>query len=399
LSTRTALVVGAGIGGLATGISLRRAGWKPMIFERAENPRELGFALNLAPNAMAALDELGLAERLQREGEITKEVEVRAGDGRVLRRIEVARWQEEHDAGKRERGSRRSWLPVIALRPALYGALLQTVNREDLLLGAEAVGFEQDAKGIALTLADGRAFAGDVLIAADGVHSRIREQLHPRERPLRASGYHAVRGVAYGVAHHLGGLTAVGYLGDGYESAAVVAGQGAVYWYVSLQSREVRGRDADVEAVLAEWTPRLDAPLRAIIEATKPEDRRLDELFDRDPAKVWGRGRVTLLGDAAHPMLPHTGQGAAQALEDAVGLGLALKKEAVVETALRAYERVRSARTRPIVAMGRRIPRTTTTRNRVLHYLRELVLRKAPSKMLLQGIYLGGTDDVQTELR
>ena len=112
-----------------------------------------------------------------------------------------------------------------------------------------------------------------------------------------------------------------------------------------------------------------------ICAATKSEDRRLDALFDRDPLPVWGTGPVTLLGDAAHPMLPHTGQGAAQALEDAVALVLALGP-ADVESALRRYERVRSRRTRCVVMLGPRIARITTTRSPLVKLLRTAANRR-----------------------
>src|SRR6266850_2143166 len=111
---RCALIVGAGIGGLAAAVALRRAGWQVRIFERAASPRELGFALNLAPNAMAALETLGLAERVTAEGDVTGDAEIRATDGRTLRRINIA---SEHRARMRPPS-------VVALRAPLHGALL-----------------------------------------------------------------------------------------------------------------------------------------------------------------------------------------------------------------------------------------------------------------------------------
>ena len=117
VTPRTALVVGAGIGGLAAGIALGRAGWRVRIFERAASPRELGFALNLAPNAMFALKELGLAERLLAEGHAPTRAEMRGPGGRLLRRLEVPP------------GVFPEGMPsVVALRPVLHGALLGAVN-------------------------------------------------------------------------------------------------------------------------------------------------------------------------------------------------------------------------------------------------------------------------------
>ena len=110
---------------------------------------------------------------------------------------------------------------------------------------------------------------------------------------------------------------------------------------------------------------------------------RFDELFSRDAIGEWGAGRVTLLGDAAHPMLPHTGQGAAQALEDGVALGLALAGDGDVEQALRRYERVRASRTRRLVAMGPRIARITTTSNPVVQWLRTAAVRLLPEALIV----------------
>lgn len=112
---------------------------------------------------------------------------------------------------------------------------------------------------------------------------------------------------------------------------------------------------------------------------------RFDELFLRAPLSPWGRGRVTLLGDAAHPVLPHTAQGAAQSLEDAVALGLALASDASVESALRRYERVRGERTRKIIALGPRIARITTTRNRWVRAARTIALRSIPAAVITAG--------------
>ena len=181
-----------------------------------------------------------------------------------------------------------------------------------------------------------------------------RRQLHPHEGPPRRSGYYAVRGVAYDAEHLLGDLSAIAYLAHGFESATVRAGHRAIYWYMSLLEEDVKGGGA-VAALVERFGATLDEQFRSITRATKPEDLRFDELFDRDPIAEWGTGPVTLLGDAAHPMLPHAGQGAAQALEDAVALGLALTSTDDVVGALRRYERVRSARTRKIVALARRI--------------------------------------------
>ncbi|HQX82104.1 MAG TPA: FAD-dependent monooxygenase [Vicinamibacterales bacterium] len=365
---RTALIVGAGIGGLAAGVALRRAGWHVRIFERADSPRELGFGVLLAANALAALRELGVAEAVTSRAAPTAHVEIRRTDGRVLRRLNV----------------QVGGPSVVALRPDLHGALLSAVGPESLRLGSEAVSFTQTQDGVVLTLSDGTTEAGTVLIGADGVHSCVRRQLHPRESPPRASGFAAVRGVAYGVTSQLGDLSGVGYFDDGLEVATVRAGSDAVYWYMSLLTRDA-GPAPTADSVVHARTAAFEPPLRAILTATGPEDMRYDELFERDPLPTWGAGHVTLLGVAAHPVLPHTGQGAAQALEDAVALGLALAGRQPIDHALRQYEAVRSQRTRAFIKLGPRLARVTTTHSMMITTMRNLAVRLLPESVFARS--------------
>jgi 2-polyprenyl-6-methoxyphenol hydroxylase-like FAD-dependent oxidoreductase len=386
MTPRTALIVGAGIGGLAAGVALRRSGWHVRIFERAASPRELGFALNLAPNAMVALRELGLADRLITDGSVIAEVEVRHAGGRVLKRLNVAAELTRAPS-------------VVALRPALHGALLNAIEEETLLLSSEAVGFEFTNTGVVLTLRDGRSETGDILIGADGLGSIIRKLLHPREPPPRPSGYYGIRGVAYDVGHHLGNLSAVAYFGHGIEAGTGRASERAVYWYMSLLGEDVPAETRAPHTIVERCAASLDDGFRAIAQATRPEDLRVDELWDRDPIDDWGRGPVTLLGDAAHPMLPHTGQGAAQALEDAIALDLALASGDDTVGSLRRYERVRSTRTRRIVKRGRRIARFTTTKSPVVNWLRTTVIRIVPARPMVAAFLLADRADPHRGLR
>ena len=366
---RTALIVGAGIGGLAAGLSLRRAGWDVRILERAGSPRELGFALALAPNAVAALRELGVADAVIRDGHVTRSLEIRQGDGTRLKRIEF-------DTG---RGALYS---LVALRTVVHGTLLDAVGRGPLVLDSAATGFDRTRDGVRVRLADGRAVAGDILVGADGVGSVIRRQLHPAEPPPRPSGFHALRGVTHGAVARLGDLSAAVYLGDGLEAGLARADASAVYWYLSLLDAEVEGAAMDPRAVLARAAAGLDPRFGAIARDARADDLRLERLLQRDPLDQWGSGPVTLLGDAAHPVLPYTAQGAALALEDAVALGLALAGSGEPASGLRRYEQVRSKRTRGVVRLGPRIGAVTTTRSRVKRVLRDTAIRMLPGSLL-----------------
>ena len=386
---RTALIVGAGIGGLAAAVAVKRAGWNVRVFERAASPRELGFALLLAPNAMHALGALGLADIARRGGAVATGGEMRRPDGTVLRRFDTAaaRALMDEDA-------------VCILRPVLHGALLDAVGLDSIELSAEAARFAHTSDGVELTLASGTTVRGNILIGADGVGSIVRRQLHPSEPPPRPSGLVAIRGVARDVVHLLGDSSGAQYFGRGIEAGVARAGEREVYWYMSLRAAEAGNLREPAGAVAGRVASQFHEPFQGIVRATPPNDMRLDELFERDPMERWGSGPMTLLGDAAHPMLPHAGQGAAQALEDAVALGAVLGSTANppdIDAALRRYERMRAPRTRTVVALARRNARMGSIDSAAGCWLRDQVIRFVPQSVILKSLVDLGRPPSTTE--
>jgi 2-polyprenyl-6-methoxyphenol hydroxylase-like FAD-dependent oxidoreductase len=367
---RRALIAGAGIGGLSAGIALRQAGWNIRIFERAASPRELGFGLVLAPNATAALRELGVADRVLARGFAPTRAEVRRMDGTILKRVEFP--PPEALGGPM----------VVTLRSALHDQLLEAVGLNAVTFSSEANGFTLNDGRVTLHISEGDPVVGDLLVGADGVGSVIRRVLHPSEPPPRSSGIIAVRGAVHGAVQHLGNLSGVYYLGPGVEAFLVRASDTGIYWALSIARALVPSSMRDPAALLAHMAPRMDATFQAVTSGT--EDLRCDELVDRDSIPFWGKRAVTLLGDAAHPVLPHTGQGAAQAIVDAVTLGRALGGNTHVERALQGYERERRPKTTALLAQGRRTARVMRTMNPVVCYLREVAVRLIPVKPMVK---------------
>jgi 2-polyprenyl-6-methoxyphenol hydroxylase-like FAD-dependent oxidoreductase len=370
-----ALIAGAGIGGLGAGLALRRAGWDVRIFERAPAPRAVGFGLALAPNAIAALHELGVADAVAAHAWAPSSAEIRGVDGRVLRRF-IAR------PPVRGNGRVEPLRYAMILRAALHAVLLDALGPSAVEGNRTAARFTQDSARVRIEFEDGPPAEGDILIGADGLGSIVRSRLHPQEPPPFPSGYFAVRGASPSV-DRLNGIHALIYLGPGVESGVLQASPDAVYWYLSLLASDIPAGTVKAEDVVRRFLPAFDAQFQAIVGATPPESARLDNLLSRQPLPRWGDGRVTLLGDAAHPMLPHTGQGAAQALEDAVALGRAFARATGDHVrALRTYEEARRGRTRRLVRMGPRLARMTTTRSLAITALRTAAIRIVPEGVM-----------------
>jgi 2-polyprenyl-6-methoxyphenol hydroxylase-like FAD-dependent oxidoreductase len=369
-----ALVVGAGIGGLAAALALRQSGLSVRVLERAEDARELGFALLLAPNAMAALRALGLADEVRAAGAVLHHGEMRRPGGQVLRRLDTTTVSAALGEDS-----------VSILRPALHGVLLRALGGQSLTLGTPVVGFRPDGADVVVRCEGGSELRARLLIGADGVGSAVRKVLHPEEAAPRRSGLLAVRGVARSAVSQLGGASAAQYFGRGIEAGLSQSSATDVYWFMSMRSPPHAASLAARE-LLAPHLSAFHAAFRAIVAATSEVDLRVDELLERAPLKAWGQGPVTLLGDAAHPMLPHAGQGAAQALEDAVALGRALRQHGPAEEALRRYERLRMPRTRAITELARRNARMSALTSPVSCWLRDFAVRRMPERVLLRSL-------------
>lgn len=372
--SRPILIAGAGIGGLALGLVLRRAGLPVAIYEKAPALRPVGWGLQLAPNGMRALRDLGLFEAAAAGGQVIRGGRILTPRGRVLKAITF----EELDA--------KVGAPTVAInRGKLHQLLLAAFGEQDLHVGQAATGFTVRGDHVLLHLEDGTSVEGHALIGADGVHSAIRKQ-QLGDTPPRYAGYTAWRGLsphADLVPAGEGGFV----LGQGHRFGFAPLGDGNIYWFATYHAKAGEPLPDDPHALLAGRFGDWAHPVPHLIASTPLDAILRTDIYDRDPTQGWSRGRVTLLGDAAHPMTPDLGQGACQALEDAVVLGRLLAGDQPVEAALQAYEARRFARTREVVMMSRRMGWVEQVENPLVRWLRDEVYALTPAQVLLEQMF------------
>ena len=345
----TILIAGGGIAGLTLGLTLHQIGVPFRIFEAAVQIRPMGVGINLQPNAVRELFDLGLEQQLDAIGVETRKLGFHSKLGKKI-------WEEP-----RGRWARYAWPQYSVhrgkLQMLLYDALIDRAGPDCLITGARAVGFETGPDSAVLLLENGERVAGGLIVAADGIHSAIRAQMYPDEGNPIWNGRILWRATCQGDAYFGGGAMVM----IGHDTLRVVAypisdpdpetNIATINWIAEKQfdlNDSWRKEDWNRAADIAEFLPLfenwrfdwIDVP--ALI---KGADKVYEyPMVDRDPLPQWTSGRVTLMGDAAHPTYPVGSNGASQAIVDARIIGACLLNHGITPQALQAYE----AQVRPV---------------------------------------------------
>jgi salicylate hydroxylase len=343
-------IVGGGIGGIAAALSLLRAGFDAHVYEQARALTEFGAGIQVSPNASRVLHGLGLADALARTGVRSEAIHQRRWeDGRTLLRSPLG------DAVEAAFGYPQYQLHRADLLLILAGAL----PPERLHVGHRLVALTDHDDRVEARFENGGSVTAAMLVGADGIHSVVRGILLGPEHP-RFTGCVAYRGIvpAERIAHLQLDSTTEVWMGPGRHFVHYFVSGKRLLNFVALMDADSwkreswtdRGNIADVMAAYQGWHPQV----RAIIGAA--DETFIWALFDRTPLPCWSVGRVTLLGDACHPMLPFMAQGAAQAIEDGATLAACLSKLGTrdIPRALKRYEAVRLPRASRLQAMSAR---------------------------------------------
>ena len=348
MSADRALIVGGGIGGLATAYGLMQQGRDVLVFEQAGDVRkiQLGGGFHIWTNAARALQRLGLYEQVQAIGAPLDATDYLTAQGKPLASWPVAEIARENGV-----------IDVGVSRQDLQALLVEAVGVDRIRLGARCTGFEQDGEGVRVKLADGGEERGSLLIGADGLRSTVRAQIHGEQEPHYV-GYTQWQSLIPDAGSLLPPRDERVLFGAGSRAVLHHVGGERLFWAAVLYGERdgpeaQAGKDALRER-FAGW----QEPVAAAIAATPEEQIARLQIYDRKPLSNWGAGRVTLLGDAAHPMTTNLSQGACQTLEDAAVLARCLGERAQIEPALRSYEQARIKRTSPVVKQSALLART-----------------------------------------
>ncbi len=380
------LISGAGIGGLAAALALSRVGRRVIVAERRAAWSEAGAGIQLSPNGVAVLERLGIAAHLEANAGRPREIVVREGrNARVLQRLPLGEWIAA-------RHGRPYWQ---IHRRDLQAALVAKAEAEPLITlvkNFEATSFEINPGSLTLRDKKGETCEGSLLVGADGVFSRVRQQLFAPKAPVfggRTAARTVIPIAKLAVGQDLVTSDATGvWLAPGAHIVHYPIRAGREIAVVVVRSEPWRAHGwsepvaaSVIEAAIEHVAPSLGRALGA------GHDWRRWALFETEPLPAWSKGCVTVLGDAAHPTLPFLAQGGSLALEDAWTLAAALARisdRAAIPQALKAYESARRDRTRRVVAAARR-------NGQVFHLsgaaalARNMTMRLVPGERVMAG--------------
>jgi len=359
-------IIGAGIAGLTTAIALNKIGIETRIFEAAPHLKPVGAGLGLAPNAIKAFRKIGIADKIIPLGRQLPYFKILTPTGKIISVNDSLAISAKFGTDN-----------FTIHRAQLHEALLNELDAASIFLNKRAVALESRKEKIKLTFADNTTYETDFLIVADGINSALRNLVIPAAK-VRYAGYTCWRAVIQAPDLPLVGATET--WGANGRFGLVPLTQNQLYWFACINATPGNQAFQKISVPdLAHHFRHYHEPIPDIISRTPPEGLIHNDIYDLAPLPHFAYQNILFIGDAAHATTPNLGQGACQAIEDAVILTNELTQNNKVEEAFVAFEKKRLSRTRYVTQQSRRIGEVAQWRNPVLVALRNTALRLVPT--------------------
>lgn len=372
------VIIGAGMGGLTTGIALKKFGHQVRIFEQTEKILPVGAAISLWSNGVKCLNYLGLTEKIAKLGGQMDDLAYVDGlTGDVMTQFSLRPLIEE--VGQR---------PYPVARADLQSMLMDEFGRDQIYLGKKMVNLEDKADFVEVHFADGSSTQADLLIGADGTHSMTRAYVLGQQVQRRYAGYVNWNGLVEISEDLAPAQQWTTYVGEGKRASLMPVADGRFYFFldVPLPAGLENNRDEYkklLKLYFADWCQ----PVQQLIERLDPQKTNRVEIHDIEPFSQFYKGRVVILGDAAHSTTPDIGQGGCQAMEDAIYLARSLQINTLgLEDALRRYQNKRNERANELVLRARKRCDVTHMKDETVTQAWYAELRREQGGHIMQGI-------------
>jgi 2-polyprenyl-6-methoxyphenol hydroxylase-like FAD-dependent oxidoreductase len=366
------VIIGAGIAGLAAAQGLRLVGMEVEIYEQAPKLEPIGAGLSLSANALRALQTLGLYDVVVAKAQPIERVDLLDQKGDILQSTDFLAFSRRYGL-----------LSMVALhRGDLHRALISQLPGSTIRTGMECVDAREADDRVVLRFANGDTVEADLVLGCDGIHSAVRKALFPHSREHFAR-YTCWRAISPSLPHAMGPARLSESWGAGKRFGLAVLPGERVYWFACCGADRTDDPElaevdlAGIKTIFRDF----HAPIPEVLDRTQPDSLIWTDIIDLDPMPSFTRGKVVLLGDAAHAVTPDLGQGAGLALEDAAVLA-ALLGRLPFEQALREYDARRVDRARKIAAESRLYARVAQWRNPIMVPLRNLLMKSIPERFM-----------------
>ncbi len=364
-------IIGGGIGGLCTAVTLQALGFDIKVYEAATDFRPVGAGIGIGSNAMQALMEIGVGDDIAKNGHILQRQVFLNQNGKELNSIPFSKLKELFGQEN-----------ITIHRGDLHAAFYHLLQPHTIHLQKRCSSFIQEKNKVVVHFQDQTQIEADILIAADGIHSPIRQQLVPNSLP-RYAGYTCWRGITENKGR-VDTTTSTELWSTKGRFGMAPMKDGNVYWFACVNSKKDNPLYKDlVSEDIARLFTHLPKSIPDIIRTTEPSQILHHDIYDINPLKKFVYGRVALLGDAAHATTPNMGQGAGQAIEDAIVLAKAFQQNLEWVAALQSYEQQRLSRTTKVINLSRQIGAIAQIQFSPLAAMRDFLFPFIPSPMLL----------------